>query len=171
MNRSISEIMKPKVKEGSPGSDVLFVCEASQSNNPCDRAISADSLDAFSPAEIKKQLNSLARVSVFLVQGMPLDLLRSARFGFPYCPAIVFVRRNFLVTVILDRPRLEAFFKIRIFCVYAWRREEKVYFTKCQVTDTAALGISLCRSGKDLRRLYISQCIFFSNIFIDNHIK
>ena len=88
---------------------------------------------------------------------MPLDFLRSARFGFPYCPAIVFVRRNFLVKVILDRPRLEAFFKIRTFCVYAWRREEKVYFTKCQVTDTAALRISLSRSDKDLRRLYISQ--------------
>ena len=92
---------------------------------------------------------------------MPHDFLRSARFGFPYCPAIVFVRRNFLVKVILDRPRSEAFLKIRTFCVYAWRRtEEEVYFAKCQVRDTDALIVSLCTSGKDLIRLYISQRMY-----------
>ena len=92
---------------------------------------------------------------------MPHDFLRSARFGFPYCPAIVFVRRNFLVKVILDRPRSEALLKIRTFCVYAWRRtEEEVYFAKCQVRDTDALIVSLCTSGKDLIRLYISQRMY-----------
>ena len=92
---------------------------------------------------------------------MPHDFLRSVRFGFPYCSAIVFVRRNFLVKVIIDRPRSEAFFKIRTFCVYAWRRTEgEVYFAKCQGRDTAALIVSLCRSGKDLMRLYISKRMY-----------